>query len=340
MSTWDRASHYYRGNGVVMIASRDSAGKPKGFTPVGNCNALNISIETSVIEHKESQSGQNAIDLRVETEKKAKLSVTLENFDADVLETALRGTATRKAAGSVTGEALTLYNGKILSLANIKVSSVVVKRGAQALTAYVNDATPYDYKLNADAGSIQLNDGSVVAVDKLTTGGTAPSAITVGATTQVTVANSAAVGDYVVFTGFSGADAALINGKAFKILTASASAVTIDLDTTGKTITLGTPLSAFDGVALTADYSYAAQNKLDALTVGSLEKWLRFEGLNTADGNNPVVVDVFKFLLDPTKELSLITDGDNIAQFVLEGNVLADPLQASGSQFFRQVQVR
>lgn len=340
MSTFDRVSHYYKGAGVVSVAERDASGNPKGFVPLGNVSALNLSTETSVLEHKESQSGQNAIDLRIETEKKVKLSATLENFDNDVLMMAVRGASTTKKAGTVTGEALKLYNGKIVALANIKLSSVVLKRGATTLTAYVNDATPYDYTLNGEAGSVKFNDGSAVAIANLTTGGTAPTAIVVGATTTVTVANTAAAGDYAAFSGFAGADAALVNGKAHKIVSATATQVVLDLDTTGKTITIGIPLSAFDGVALTVDYSYAAQYKIDALTAGSVERVLRFEGLNAADTNAPVVVEVFKFSVDPTKEFQLITDGDSVAQFALEGNVLADATKTTGSQFYNVKQVR
>lgn len=339
MSTWERQSFYYSGQGVLMMGTRDSAGKPKGLTPVGNCSASALAIETSVLEHKDSQSGPRATDLRITTETKANISMTLENFSAEILALALRGDFTKVAASSVTGEAVTLYNAKVLKLANAKVSAVAVKRGATTLVLYTNDATPHDYKLNTETGSIQMNDGAVAAISALTTGGTAPTATAVGGNHSVTVANTAAVGDYVSFTGFAGADAALINGKAHKIVTASPTVITLDLNTTGKTITLGTPLSAFDGVALTADYTWAQQYRVDALTQSSQERYLRFEGLNTADGNNPVIVEIFKFLIDPAQELPLIGD-ENIAQFVLQGSVLSDALQSTGSKFFKQTLLR
>ncbi|MGH8615856.1 MAG: hypothetical protein ACREYF_28555 [Gammaproteobacteria bacterium] len=179
----------------------------------------------------------------------------------------------------------------------------------------------------------------MIGIAGLTTGGTAPSAIAVGNPTVVTVANTAVVGDYVAFTGFAGADAGLVNGKAHKITVASPTSVSIDLDTTGKTITVGTPLSAFDGVALTTDYSYAAQYLVNALTTAAPERYLRFEGLNTTDGNNPVVLEVFKFSIDPAAELALIT-AEGASQFEITGNVLADALVSSGSQYFRQTLLR
>lgn len=335
MSTFDGNNHYYSGQGVVLVGDRDATtGKPLGLLPVGNVSDLKITIGTSNLEHKESQTGQRGIDLRLTTETKATLSMTMENFLASNLATALRGAATTIPAGSVTAEAAKTYFGAVIPLEHIKVSTVVAKRGATTLTAYVDDVTAYDYKLNADAGSLQINDGSVVALAALTTGGVVPTAITVGATTSITVANTAVVGDKVAVTGLAGADAAFMNGKVFTIVTASPTVITVDAVTTGKTITIGTPLTVFSGQALAIDYAYAAQFQVDALTTGAQEKYLRFEGLNTADTNAPVVIEVFKFSVDPLKELAMISD--TVQQFVLEGNVLADPLRTTGSKYFRE----
>jgi len=327
-------SNYYSGQGVVMLGTRDATGKPVQLRQLGNVSDLTISIATTVQEHIESQTGARGVDLRLETEVKATLAATMESFNARNLEIMLRAANTSKWGATVVAEALKLYNGAVIPFANIKASAVVVKRGATTLTLYTNDATPFDYKLNADAGSILMNDGAVAALVGLTTGGVAPPAITVGNPTVVTVANTAVIGEYAVFTGFAGADAALVNSKTAKIVFASPTVVHLDINTVGKTITVGTPLSAFDGVAITADYVYADQKMSAAMTAAAADYFLRFEGLNTADGNKPVVVDVFKFSSDPLKELALISEG--IGQFVLEGSVLADMLQVSGSKYFQQ----
>jgi hypothetical protein len=87
--------------------------------------------------------------------------------------------------------------------------------------------------------------------------------------------------------------------------------------------------------ALTVDYSYAAQKEADALTQPMQERFLRFEGLNTAETNDPVIVEVFKFSIDPLKELAMISD--TFGQFVLDGSILRDALQVSGSKYFRQM---
>lgn len=138
MSTWDAVDHYYSGQGVVMAAERDALGNPKGFDPLGNVSDLKITVSTSVLEHKESHTGQRGTDLRLTTETKCALSMTVENFIAKNLANALRGSATDIAAASVTGEALKAYRGKVSALRNIKVSALTIKNGATTLTPYVD----------------------------------------------------------------------------------------------------------------------------------------------------------------------------------------------------------
>lgn len=343
MSTWDSQNFYYSGQGVVLLGTRNTAtGKPKGLLPMGNCSDLKVNIATTVIEHHESESGNRLTDLRIPTQIKGTITATLEKFNSDVMAIALRGDNTQKLAAAITNEAITGYAGKVTAAKWAQINTQVVKRAATTLTAYVNDATPFDYKVNLNAGSIWINDGSVAVIDKLTTGGTVPTAITVGNPTDVTVATPAgfAVGDKVIITGLTGADAALLNGKAFTTVAGAGVAghIYLNTDTTGKTITIGVPLSFFDGQALTIDYNYAGQQLVDAITQGQVERFLRFEGLNTADGNSPVVVELFRCLFDPMKDLSLISDG--LGQYVLEGTLLSDSLQTTGSKYFRQLAAR
>ena len=244
--SWDATNSYYSGQGIVMLAKRDANGEPMGFTPIGNVSDLKISVSVSTIEHKESQTGQRAIDLRLTTETKSALSMTVENFIAANLADALRGSNTTIAGGTVTALPVKAYLGKVVALKHLRVSNVVVHDGATPLTLGT------DYFVNAEAGSLKF--ASVIA-------------------------------------------------------------------------------GVVDGDTLTVGYSYGSQVQVDALTEGAKELYMRFEGLNTAEGNVPVVVEVFKFLTDPLKELSLISDA--IQQFTLEGSVLADSTKTTGSKFFR-----
>lgn len=84
-----------------------------------------------------------------------------------------------------------------------------------------------------------------------------------------------------------------------------------------------------DGDEVAIDYTHAAQEVVEGLTEGTSERFLRFEGLNTADENSPVIVDIFRAAADPLKELALISD--TVGQFVLEGSIYADPLRPAGT---------
>lgn len=263
MATWATVDHYYSGQGVVMAAERDAQGNPKGFVGFGNVSALSIAVATSVMEHKESHSGQRGTDKRLTTETTVTLSMTVENFVARNLASALRGTDNQIEAGTVVAEKIGVYLGKVVGFKFINVSDVVVTREAAALTPYVDADTPFDYEVNLEAGSIRFNDGVATPLAILT--------------------------------------------------------------------------SVDEGKEATVAYSYTAQARVDALTEGVKELYLRFEGLNTAEGNSPVIVDVFKFNTDPLRELSLI--GDGIQQFVLEGSVLADTTKNVGSKYFNTKQL-
>lgn len=90
----------------------------------------------------------------------------------------------------------------------------------------------------------------------------------------------------------------------------------------------------------TVDYAYEAAQVTAMFTQALPERWVRFEGLNTADGNREVVIDLYRVAINPAKELSLITN--ELLKFELSGQVLADTLKpAAGDlgQFGRIVQL-
>lgn len=90
-----------------------------------------------------------------------------------------------------------------------------------------------------------------------------------------------------------------------------------------------------DGDELHVSYDYDAYVLFDALTTAAPEKWLRFEGLNTARSNAPHVVDIFRFRPDPANEWQLINE--ELANLAITGGALLDATKpTTNSQFFRQ----
>lgn len=87
---------------------------------------------------------------------------------------------------------------------------------------------------------------------------------------------------------------------------------------------------------LDVTFDHAAQVNVDAQVVGRTDRILRFEGLNTADTNKAVVVEIYRFSTAPLAELALIND--EIAQFELSGKCLSDDLRPAGQSKFFKIQ--
>lgn len=240
-------NQYYSGQGSVFIAERSGAGAPIGLTPLGNVPSLELSIEVTKFEHKESESGARAIDLSIIQEKKGTFSMTLEDLKIENLALGFWGTQGAVVGAAITDELVTCYHDKWSPLAHPKVTLVVVGDDAVPTTTYTLGT---DYELSADGGSIKA----------LSTG----------------------------------------------------------------TIT--------DAQVVYVDYTHASYTNMDALTETSMERWLRFEGLNTIDGK-AVIIDIFKAAIDPLTGFGLINE--ELGSFDLSGNILYDQLNLPGG-FFRQ----
>jgi len=96
-------------------------------------------------------------------------------------------------------------------------------------------------------------------------------------------------------------------------------------------------LAAYGGSlpeTFTFGYTFLSQLKMSAFTKTTIERYLRFQGLNTAtEASDPVVVDIFKASIDPAQNYGLINE--EVASLTLTGNILQDSLNASkGSEFF------
>lgn len=160
MATFDAANWYFSGQGVIMVGRRDPiTGNPIGLRPVGNCPDMKISTATTVVNHKGSQDGQRATDARLQTEINVTCSITVENWNAKNLAEATRGSDTLLPAGTVSNEDVKGFPGLVSSLRYMDVNGVVVKQGSTTLVEYTDGTQPWDYKLNAAAGSIMMNDG-------------------------------------------------------------------------------------------------------------------------------------------------------------------------------------
>ena len=154
-------------------------------------------------------------------------------------------------------------------------------------------------------------------------------------TVTAEVMPTAAVGDYlrlrygkvsaVVVKDSAGTPATLTLGTDYSINSADHGSI--------KILNLGAFTQPFK-----VDYSYALQANVGMFQAAAVDRWLRFEGLNTANELKPVLVELYKVSLDPLSELALI--GDNLTKLTLSGAALYDDLKVGDAvlgQFGRVV---
>lgn len=266
------ANVYYSGQGSLFVAVRDANGDPMGYEPLGNVPNLELSIETTKFEHKESESGSRAIDVTIVQEKKGTFTMTLESLTLSNLAMAMWGEDTANVAAVGATVTLNGYLDKSQGLPFPAVSNVVIEDSATGLVTY---------EFGTAVGTTATPAGSLNGwVDE-------------------------------------------VNGS-IHIFTAA--------EQTARSATA----NITDAESLDVTYDYAANTQMDALTVTSMQRRLRFEGLNTIDGK-AVIVDLFKADLDPLTGYGLINE--ELSSIEVSGSLLYDPLQSGSSKFFKQINV-
>ena len=228
---------YFSGQGKAFIATATD-GVPGAFRYVGNVPILNVALETDVLDHRESTSGNRLTDLRIIRGRSSKFSFTLEEFEKKNLALALYG-----ADSSITGS--------------------TTSAEAAPVTLAVGD---YWRLLHPDVSSLVITDSA-------------------------------------------GSPATLVLNTDYSIESAKHGMV--------KILSLGAYTQPFK-----AAYTYATRTSIKMLTEGFVDRWVRFNGLNTVDSNRAVVVDLYKVNFDPVAQMDLIND--DIFKMELSGGALYD----------------
>lgn len=156
------ANTYYRGQGKVWIATRDSTGRTSGFTEVGDAEALTINQAETFDDVYESQSGARAKVVHSSIQLDVNFEMTILNFSGDNLKRALLGSNAAVAGASITNEAHKAYKGAAIFTKYPGISAVTVTNVAGS-TTYVSGT---DYTVDATTGRIDfLTGGSITNGD-------------------------------------------------------------------------------------------------------------------------------------------------------------------------------
>ncbi|ANO57647.1 hypothetical protein [Vibrio phage vB_VhaS-a] len=121
-----------------------------------------------------------------------------------------------------------------------------------------------------------------------------------------------------------------------KNYTVNSDAGSIRIMTTQEQTDAGATNNIADDAEIKVTYDNGDQLVLQGLESSAAPvRALRFEGLNTSEGNDPVVVEIYRFETAPLAEYALINE--EISNIELEGSALADATKTSGSRYFRQL---
>ena len=222
---------YFSGQGRLSVA-KIVGGKRGAFRFVGNVPQLEITTDVQTNDHKESHSGQRAVDYSIVTERNVGFNATLEEFTKQNLALALGASVSEIEAKTVSAESLadSPKDGDVLYLEYPHAKDIVISVKGAPL---------------ADAAAVEIEPK---------------------------------------FGRITVLDASKLAG------------------------------------AVTASYKTDKVTKIEALQENVEGYALRFDGLNTAKGDAPVIVSIGKVQINPAETLSLISDELN--SFQLSGKVL------------------
>lgn len=92
--------------------------------------------------------------------------------------------------------------------------------------------------------------------------------------------------------------------------------------------------SIIDAADLKVTYTYAAHARLEGAMATGGEMQLLFEGLNEADSDKPVLMDLWRMSVPAAEEIALI--GDKLGEMKFQGELLKDATKGAGvSAFYR-----
>lgn len=136
-----------------------------------------------------------------------------------------------------------------------------------------------------------------------------------------------------------------VNLTAFTSLTNAAASTTYALGTAYEVVDLAAGMIKIIGGSITngqevrANYAIGASETVAAFGTPNTEYYLRFNGLNSAENDNPVIIDCFKVRFAPASDMPMINN-DGFAEYKQSGTCLFDAAQPVNGKLGRYFSVR
>lgn len=274
----------YLGAGQVYARAE---GVAEALAPIGNVSELVTAVEEDAKKLTDYTKGGGGTYASARRITSVKITAKLHDLNRKNLARALFGDSSIIDAGVVATEAHTAYQGGLIRLTNIKPTAVTITSTAPAWV---------DMTVTALGAQILEGTHLYQATVAGTTGSVEPTWPTTGGTV---VDGGVTWQDLGVFAAVADTDFE-VRQEGIYILAG------------------GIP----DGAEVNVAYSHEGYDIVQALTQSGTILEMSFGGVNEADSNAPLVVDLFRVSLGAAKNIGFI--GDDFASLDLEGELLID----------------
>lgn len=309
-----QVDYSYIGSGKVYMRNLNVAGA--GLTEIGNVSALQIAIEEEEKKLRDYRSPGGGSINEVRRITGAGLSMTAANISPDNLAMAVYGEKTPVVGDDVTDEEIEAILGALIPLDHMVPTSVTVKGAALAVTSIASSEGVATVTTTAAHGLVSGMSVVIAGAEQTEYNGTH----------EITVVDEDEFTYAVTGTPVSPATGTITYQAVYRETT------DYEVRTAGIFITEDGLIADED--ALFVDYSYAAQDVVEAMISAAQEYELLFEGLNEARSGKASIVRVWRGRFGAAKNISLI--GDDYASLELTGSALADTSKPTGrSQYFQ-----
>lgn len=300
----------YAGQGVVRAADLDVNNLPLGFKDLGNVMQLALGTAVERRQKREMRTGKQHLLKSQVRQITQSITMMLDSFASDNLKRFYYGGVDTLNGATITNEIVTGRPGLGVQLSRINLSSFTSLTNAGATVTYTRDTGavnpgPFAVTFDPDTDTFALGAGSAPGNGtRVQLAGTLPSGF------------STATNYYVI--GSSGASFQLsaTQGGSAILSTQAGSGITynlfFDYKVNLKSGMIDFPVGTLitDGQSLRANFVAGASELIKPFTDVSKPIYLLFEGLNTAQGDTPVIVECFKFVPNPPSTWEFINESD------------------------------
>lgn len=300
----------YIGLGKLHVRPYGSTG---AFRFVGNCDLLNLTQTLDTQRQRDYTRAGGGTLKKVSRLTSMDAAIRMLSFNSANMALALAGDSTTVTAATASAEAAKGYKDATTRLAHPPLAITTVAGPAASFTGSISGTT-----LTVTA----VASGTVAIGQTISGGGTSGGTLVTGLGTGTGGAGTYTVNNsqVVASTTLTGTGPTYVAGTDYEM---SPGGLYIPATST-----------MLDGAGLAVTYTYPEYSRVEAGTKTATIMEAFFEGLNEAESNAAMLIDIWRLSLPPADQLALI--GDQMGELNFQCEILKDGTKGVGvSAYFR-----